>query len=570
MRWSEIIADGAPGATLAMTRRGLPLRLMIWPAIGILLWASFGPLAAAAWWGANLVLEGLLAFGRMRVRRLGRRQPFLERILPLVGYGLVWSVMAGACLAWGSPAVRLLGLLLLFGILVASLKYTVVSRTAFVFLAPLPFAALATAAVFLSDFHGWELAMVVLALLALAAALINVARTIRASAIALEKAQAEAQEASRAKSAFLAMMSHELRTPMNGVLGMAHALAATRLTPQQSNYLEMIVQSGDGLLAILNDVLDLSKIEAGKLDLESMPFDLGKLGRQLYLLWSETARQKGVELSLEVAPATPAWLAGDPVRVRQIMLNLVSNALKFTEQGSVAVRIGPLQPLGVEIIVADTGIGMTREQQAALFRPFTQADVSTARRFGGTGLGLSICRQLADLMDGDITVESSPGEGSTFRVALPLATAAPPSETDSELQVVSLAGRRVLVVDDNQVNQAVARAILEAAGAAIEVADDGADALEKLRDEAFDIVLMDVNMPRMGGIEAVQRIRAGETGRPDIPVLALTADAMSGEGERLMTQGFDSVHPKPIQPAGLMRAVADWCARPVELPRRSA
>ena len=367
--------------------------------------------------------------------------------------------------------------------------------------------------------------------------------------------------AHRAKSAFLAMMSHELRTPMNGVLGMAHALATTKLSRRHADYLDMIVQSGDGLMAILNDILDLSKIEAGKLNLESVGFDLEKMGRQTFLLWSETARQKGLELTFDIDPAAPTWLVGDPVRVRQILLNLISNALKFTDQGSVAVRIAPLAPQGIEIVVADTGVGMRRDQLDNLFQAFSQAEVSTTRRYGGTGLGLSICRQLAEMMGGSIRVDSEPGSGSTFRVALPLAAGAPPAPAEAAHETVSLEGRQVLVVDDNKVNQAVARAILEAAGAVVSLADDGVDGLDLLRAAHFDVVLMDVHMPRMDGVEALRRIRAGEAGIRSIPVLALTADAMSDECERLIAQGFDDVHPKPIQPAELMFTVAAWCAR---------
>ncbi|MDI1366510.1 MAG: ATP-binding protein, partial [bacterium] len=366
---------------------------------------------------------------------------------------------------------------------------------------------------------------------------------------------AEAQEASRAKSAFVAMMSHELRTPMNGVLGLAHALGATQLNTQQTEYLDMIVQSGDSLMTILNDILDLSKVEAGKLELESAPFDIRKLGHQIHLVWSQTARLKGLDLSLDVAPETPTWLLGDPVRVRQILLNLVSNALKFTETGRVDIRIAPTSD-GVTLAVSDTGVGISELQQAALFSPFTQGDRSTARRFGGTGLGLAITRQLAEMMGGDVTLTSAAGQGSVFQVRLVLPLAPAPAREDVGEPMLDLAGARVLVVDDNLVNQAVARAILESANAMVATANDGRGALARLRVEDFDIVLMDVHMPRMDGLEAVRRIRGGEAGRPDIPILALTADAMIGEAERLLSQGFDDAQPKPIQPAGLLRAVA--------------
>ncbi len=567
LTWGEMLDDGLPGSTLEVSKRSWRNRLFGVGLAAVLLLMGFGIPAACAWILANIALEGSLFFARARYARMGRRPPIVERLAPILGFSAVWSTMASVCLFYGDPPLQIAGLVILLALLIASLKYAALSWAGFVFLAPAPFVALTLAPVMLTDFRGWELALLLLALLGLGAVIANVAHTIRRNARALEAARAHALDASRSKSAFLAMMSHELRTPMNGVLGMAHALAATKLTPQQAGYLDMIVQSGDGLMAVLNDILDLSKIEAGKLELEAVSFDVDKLGRQIFLMWSETARLKGLELVLEIDPATPAWLAGDPVRVRQILLNLISNALKFTEQGEVTVRIAPLTPRGIEILVTDTGIGMRQDQQDKLFQAFSQAEASTTRRFGGTGLGLSICRQLAEMMDGDISVTSEPGSGTTFRVALPLPTGQAPAEAEIQNEIVSLEGREILVVDDNKVNQAVAKAILEAAGAVVTLADDGLDGLEKLRAGNFGVVLMDVHMPRMDGIEALGRIRAGEAGRFDIPVIALTADAMSGEGERLLSLGFDEAHPKPIQPAELLYAVGAWCHH-AETPAR--
>jgi CheY-like chemotaxis protein len=340
---------------------------------------------------------------------------------------------------------------------------------------------------------------------------------------------------------------------------MAHALGSTQLDARQADYVETIVESGDGLMAILNDILDLSKIEAGKLELEVAPFEIRALGRQLQRVWRETARVKGLALSLEIAPDTPPWLSGDAMRVRQILLNLVSNALKFTQEGRVDIAIAPHVAGGVEITVSDTGVGMTPEQQAKLFTPFVQGDRSIARRFGGTGLGLSICRDLAEMMGGRIGVASRLGEGSTFTVVLALETARAPASQAAPGAAPDVAGARVLVVDDNLANQAVARAILEAVGVLVATAGDGGEALARLRVEDFDVVLMDVHMPVMDGVEALRRLRGGEGGRPDVPVVALTADAMSGEVERLISLGFDDAQPKPIQPAGLIQAIA-WAA----------
>ncbi len=567
LTWGEILDDGLPGSTLEVSKRSWRNRLFGCGLAATLLLLGFGIAAACVWILVNIALEASLFFVRARYERLGRRPPIVERLAPILAFSAVWSTMASVCLFYGAPPLQVAGVVILLALLVASLKYAALSWAGFIFLAPAPFVALMLAPVLLTDFRGWALALLLLALLGFGAVIVNVAHTIRRNARALESARAHALDASRSKSAFLAMMSHELRTPMNGVLGMAHALAATKLTPQQAGYLDMIVQSGDGLMAVLNDILDLSKIEAGKLELEAVSFDVDKLGRQIFLMWSETARLKGLELVLEIDPATPAWLAGDPVRVRQILLNLISNALKFTEQGGVTVRIAPLAARGIEILVTDTGIGMRQDQQDKLFQAFSQAEASTTRRFGGTGLGLSICRQLAEMMEGDISVTSEPGNGTTFRVALPLPAAQAPPEAEAQGEIVSLEGREILVVDDNKVNQAVAKAILEAAGAVVTLADDGLEGLEKLRAGNFGVVLMDVHMPRMDGIEALNRIRAGEAGRFDIPVIALTADAMSGEGERLLGLGFDEAHPKPIQPAELLYAVGAWCHH-AETPAR--
>ncbi|WP_374656858.1 ATP-binding protein [Phenylobacterium sp.] len=559
MALNEILDDGREGATLRMSKRSAVNRRVITLLMGVLLWAEFGWSAALAWGANGLFLEILLAASQRHFAQLqaqGRRVSRAFRLISPTIISLSWSSMAAACWVFGSEPMKFAALLILFGIIIEALKYAALSRAAFLALIPWPLLALVSAPLYLAGVGGWRLGVVILALVGVGMAVVDVSRALRGNALALEKAQAEALQASQAKSAFLAMMSHELRTPMNGVLGMAHALASTRLSRKQSNYLDMIVQSGDGLMAILNDILDLSKIEAGKLELEAVPFDIERIGRQLFMLWSETARQKGVELALEIDPATPVWLEGDPVRVRQILLNLVSNALKFTDQGIVGVAIGPSATGGIELVVSDTGIGMTEEQQARLFHAFSQGEISTTRRFGGTGLGLSICRQLAEMMGGEISVSSRPGQGSTFRVRLPLAPAEGPDDADGAGEVVTLDGMGVLVVDDNKVNQAVAQAVLEAAGAQVRCADDGVDGLEMLRAGRFDVVLMDIHMPRMDGIEALKRIRAGEAGLRSVPVMALTADAMSGEGERLVALGFDEAHPKPIQPADLIHAVA--------------
>jgi CheY-like chemotaxis protein len=380
---------------------------------------------------------------------------------------------------------------------------------------------------------------------------------------ALEAAERAAMSASAAKSVFLATMSHELRTPMNGVLGMAHALSAGPLNDQQSRQVDMLIRSGEGLMTILNDVLDVSKIEAGKLELETLAFDIRDLVDEVVGLWTQAAEAKDVRLVRTVDPLAPTWVSGDPTRLRQILTNLISNALKFTASGEVSVRVGPAGAAFLEIQVVDTGIGMSADQQTRLFQTFSQADASITRRFGGTGLGLAICKQLTELMGGAITVRSAPGAGSAFTLALPLPDAAEP-EVAPQTPSGGIAGLRVLVADDNRINQLVARTILEAAGAVVEVADNGRHALERLGERVYDAVLMDVHMPDMDGLEALRRVRAGAAGAGDIPVIALTADVMHGDEGDLLACGFDAVQPKPIRPADLIRAIAEACAAQVQ------
>ena len=553
----RFLDDGREGETLTMSRRSRVIRLAITTMIAGLLAYNFGWKAALAWGAVNLALEAWLELlNHLFKPREDGRTPLAVRLCPGAAFATTWSVMAALCWIHGAPPMKFAALIILFGLLIEGLKYSSLSQTAMLALIPPPIIALSVAAIGYGGFSLLGQVMIGVTLLGLTAYVLNAMRLVRAGALALEKAQAEAQEASRAKSAFLAMMSHELRTPMNGVLGMAHALGTTKLDARQSDYLDTIIQSGDGLMAILNDILDLSKIEAGKLELEVVPFEIRVLGRQLHRVWAETARAKGLDLVLDIAPDTPRWLSGDPVRVRQILLNLLSNALKFTPEGRIRVAIAPHAAGGVEIAVSDTGVGMSDEQQAKLFTPFVQGDRSIARKYGGTGLGLSICRDLAQMMGGRIMATSRPAEGSTFTVVLDLPAARAPRPEAVPDVAPQLAGARVLVVDDNPANLAVARAVLEAVGVLVVTAGDGRQALARLRVEDFDLVLMDVHMPVMDGIEALRRVRNGEGGRPDMPVLALTADAMSGEAERLVGLGFDEAQPKPIQPAGLLRAIA--------------
>ncbi|MEN3000753.1 MAG: ATP-binding protein [Armatimonadota bacterium] len=373
-----------------------------------------------------------------------------------------------------------------------------------------------------------------------------------------------AETANRAKSEFLANMSHEIRTPMNGILGMVELLADTPLTEEQRDYLDTLRVSADHLLGLLNDILDLSKIEAGKMHIESLPVALGELVHDTVRLFRARAESKGLRLNVHIAPETPPAVMGDPVRLRQILANFISNAIKFTEQGEVAVMVEPSRnyPHGIWLAVRDTGIGIPPDRLASIFEPFTQADSSTTRKYGGTGLGLTICKRLAELMGGQIGVESQPGVGSTFYVDLPLPPAETPHAQESE-QAAALpdipAGKRILLVEDNAVNRKVALHLLSKLQLEVEIATNGLEAVQKASANAYDLILMDCQMPEMDGYEATRQLR---TRGVAIPIVALTANALEGDRERCLACGMDDYLAKPIKPDELQRTLARWLHEP--------
>jgi PAS domain S-box-containing protein len=400
-------------------------------------------------------------------------------------------------------------------------------------------------------------------------ALVVVGRDITARKLT-EQAQ---QDAAVAKMQFLANMSHEIRTPMNGVIGMVGLLQESGLNPVQQQYTEVIRSSGDLLLAIINDILDFSKIEAGKLELEQTPFVCTLLLDELLVLVSAQAQAKGLQMVRCFELEEHCCLKGDATRLRQILLNLLGNAVKFTETGSITLQVS-LEPLDegrgtLRCQVRDTGIGIPGEHLDRLFDPFTQLDSSTTRKYGGTGLGLSISRQLAKLMNGTITVESWPGQGTCFSVAIPFAICSEDEqglvlqEQTVDTSIEQSRSARILVVEDNAVNQMVARLVLEKQGHTVVVAGNGSEALSMLQLVPVDLVLMDCQMPVMDGFEATRRIRNGGAGERNrlLPIVAMTAHAFAQDKERCLTAGMDDYLTKPVQPEVLGRTVARWQGR---------
>jgi signal transduction histidine kinase/ActR/RegA family two-component response regulator len=383
-----------------------------------------------------------------------------------------------------------------------------------------------------------------------------------------ERALVAAQAASQAKSQFLANMSHEIRTPLNGVLGMAQSLQADALTPDQLDKIDMIMESGRALTHMLNDVLDLSKIEAGKLEIVQEQGDFASVVERTWQLFKPQAESKGLRFLLKIQPDFPDNLVFDPTRVRQCVSNLLSNAIKFTSSGRILVALRH-KPLGsgrhiLSLQISDTGIGMTEETISRLFMPFTQADNSGTRAYGGTGLGLAISRRLARMMGGDIKVRSVPDEGSTFALLLPvieaqqtIQSARPVPTTAPQSKTAGLAGLRILLTDDNALNRRVVSLFLIPHGCQIIEAANGQEALDTLATHEVDLVLLDVHMPVMDGVEAIQQIRASPHAWRTLPVIALTADAMAGDREKYLGLGMDEYVTKPVD---RHRLVSTICA----------
>jgi two-component system, sensor histidine kinase and response regulator len=406
--------------------------------------------------------------------------------------------------------------------------------------------------------------------------LINVANALRRRKLEqmLKEARKVAEHATKAKSEFLANMSHEIRTPMNAIMGMCYLTLKTDLTPKQRDYINKMHNATQSLLGIINDILDVSKIEAGKLELETIDFDLSEVLENLSNLITQTAQEKGLEIVFAVGSDVPMAIQGDPLRLGQILLNLTSNAVKFTEKGEIVISVKPVEVESeyatLYFAVKDTGIGITEEQQAKLFQAFQQADTSTTRKYSGTGLGLTISKNLTEMMGGQIAVESEPDKGSVFfftakfgRSHEQIATAADRKEESSD-GLDAIRGAHILLVEDNEINQQIARELLQSEGFFVSVANNGREAVEKVvskaENEAYDVVLMDLQMPVMDGYTAAREIRK-DSRQNKLPIIAMTADAMDSVRDKALDAGMNDYVTKPISPGDLFRALVK-CIKP--------
>ena len=573
MRWfNSPWADDRLDEVALDTHRLLPSRMV--PAVATAGVAAYalGPAIAAAWLAALLLSEGVARLGTRRFKA-GVRGSTRERaafVLAALPINLIWAVLG--VLFWMSTRAdfKIAAVAIWAGQIIFAQNFRHQPAVLIVISTFAPIACMLTFSLFFLPGAGLgpnttRLGMAMVAATAISMMMANRAAARRMDDLTrgLREERERALEANRAKSTFVAVTSHELRTPMNGLLGMAYALDRSNLNEAQRRHVRLMIKSGDSLMQVLNDVLDLSKIEAGKVDLDHVAVNLHDLVRAAGDAWRDAAAEKGLWLRAEIDPSAPDWILADPQRIRQVLMNLISNGLKFTSRGGVTIQLSAGQPLADGLVeirfrVIDTGVGVDADFHDRIFDSFTQADNAVSRSHGGTGLGLTISRALARQMDGDLMLENGTG-GATFVFSLRAAPIdAPAALEDDEVPddvAPALDALRILMAEDNAINQVVVRTMLEATGVTLTIVGDGQAALDALRTETFDAVLMDINMPVMDGITALGEIRAGGAGDPAIPVIALTASAMSGDRERFLTMGFDDHLGKPIRPVELLSSI---------------
>ncbi len=591
IKGSGVKSDQAQAEIEAATRlfvassRNMPIRMITAAAIALAAAPVLPQYICAGWFGLVCIL-GLIDLRQVKAASTGKPLTVWEgipvRMLAVsMMSGLIYTGFMALLWSTGQPEARIFAVVQIsISLMYVLLQYYARPKIFLCAVSPYLIGVAAGAGSLAAESvrrgHPWSVATALIALGLLSNLFYNARKQLSGSREALQKARAVAQErgyaaeaANQAKSSFLATMSHEIRTPLNGVLGMAQAMAADTLTAVQRDRLDVVRQSGEALLAILNDVLDLSKIEAGRFELEDIEFDLSELMKGAHSAFTALANKKGLSFDLTVDEAARGVYRGDPTRVRQILYNLISNALKFTDHGEVRVTAS-WSDERLALTVSDTGLGIAAERMEALFEKFTQADTSTTRRYGGTGLGLAICRQLAQLMGGEIDADSQVGAGSSFHVRLPLVrvgeaqapsfSVAPPPPP-AELTSLRI---RVLAAEDNSVNQLVLKTLLHQIGVEPVVVENGELALEAWRGGRWDVILMDMQMPVMDGLTATRAIRAAEAaaGRPRTPIIALTANAMSHQIQQCAAAGMDGHVAKPIEAARLFEALEAALALP--------
>ncbi|KQZ31252.1 ATP-binding protein [Caulobacter sp. Root1472] len=570
------------------TYRLLPSRLIPAALTTVAVIFAVGAPFALGWLAALAWAEGLARLATRRFRPGVRASPGLRAgfVLAALPINLIWSALGALLWFAPGPELKMAAVAIWAGQIVYTQNFRHQPVALLAVSAMAPMTSLIAFPLFFYDAHGvaanvarWSLIAVVLTAINVMAANRAAANRLDALTQNLREERERALEANRAKSTFVAVTSHELRTPMNGLLGMAHALDRSNLDDAQRRHVRLMIKSGDSLMQVLNDVLDLSKIEAGRVDLDQAAVNLHDLVHAAGDAWRDAAAAKGLELRTEIDPSAPAWILAAPQRIRQVLMNLISNGLKFTSQGGLTIQLSASEPgladeaREVRLRVVDTGAGIDAQVHDRIFESFTQADNAVSRSHGGTGLGLTISRALARQMGGDLVLESGVG-GAAFLFtlrAVPIAAPAAPPEAAEDQDGPDLGDLRILMAEDNAINQVVVRTMLEATGVVLTIVDDGQAALDALKVETFDAVLMDINMPVMDGITALAAIRAGQGGDPAIPVIALTASAMSGDRERFLAMGFDDHLGKPVRPIDLLSsicaAVRDETGRRTEAAR---
>ena len=555
----------------AIARRGnLYLRVVATVMIALMLHVFIGMAWTWVWAGAYAAAQ-LLELILIRAL-LGRPDPMRARVLRLavaampVVTSAIFGFLALPLFASHERFAPTLGGLLLAGALLnvivvnSSLRSATISAAAphVIYLMIVPFIARANnPGARLADALWLGILLLIISVFVAARTL---ERALRAEAAAKEEAERrrhEAEEAVAAKSAFVAMISHELRTPISAILAGAARLHSDVPDAASKTHAALIGDAGAMMRTLLNDLLDLSRLDAGRMAVEQAPFDLRQAMADTLRLWRPDAQKKGLRLRVEGAAHLPRWVAGDSMRLRQVLNNLLSNAIKFTEQGAVTVRLAAREAgedLVFEAIVADTGRGLTEAQLGRLFTPFDQLASNVAREHGGSGLGLVISRELVRLMGGDLTVTSKPGKGSRFQFEVRLAAAEAP---DARTGGAVIEGARVLVVDDHVVNRRAIELVLQSFGIQPTLAESGERALELLQSEVFDVMLMDVYMPGMDGRDATRQLRAAEGPNRDVPVIAVTASATPKDWEACRAAGMNAHVAKPIDPSQLHAALSE-------------